>query len=145
MQTNSIDFEVKGQGHSDLQQYGNGEGHSCIQIYILLIILGQYLQNQCNPADSSCVRCPERLPNCEGLPDGENPVPGHHWSHDYVRCYKNRTLSVESCRNGYFNPWSRKCVNSIKKGRYRQIKYDYNNFSIILLLTQNVKFRTISN
>ena len=88
-----------------------------------MCISGQYLQNQCNPTDLTCVRCPERLPSCEGLPDGENPVPGHQWSHDYVRCYKNRTLSVGSCRNGYFNPQTGKCVNSIKKGMHAYQPY----------------------
>ncbi|KAL4228860.1 hypothetical protein ACF0H5_011900 [Mactra antiquata] len=76
----------------------------------------QYLSKQCDPTDATCVPCPERLPSCIGLSDGDHPINGKYWTENYIHCFKERTLGVEKCQNGVFNPNTRKCDAGIDKG-----------------------------
>lgn len=77
---------------------------------------GEYDQNQC-PQGQTCEPCPDRLPSCVGLPDGDQPAAGHRWTDLYVRCYKNRTTEVKHCPNGaVFDPNRLACVSKIKSG-----------------------------
>ena len=75
--------------------------------------LGQYDHNLCSASDSSCVACQVRLPDCTGLPDGENAVTGMLWSVNYIVCQSNRTTDVKQCRRGVFDPNVRKCSETV--------------------------------
>ena len=55
----------------------------------------QYLVNQC--LFVGCFRCPFTYPSCDGKPDGANFVNYKPWEWDYVICYKERFVSLESC------------------------------------------------
>lgn len=82
----------------------------------MLLISGEYSQNQCQPGSMNCLPCSQRLFSCRGLPDGNNAVPGHRWSDQYVTCYRNRTVKVNKCASGMFDPLTRACDNQIDKG-----------------------------
>lgn len=76
---------------------------------------GEYIVNR-EPSSSlqrSTVPCPERLPSCIGLPDGKQEFPNRRWWADYIVCYHNRTLEINKCADGYFNPYLRICVRWI--------------------------------
>ncbi|VDI54945.1 Hypothetical predicted protein, partial [Mytilus galloprovincialis] len=75
----------------------------------------EYSQNQCQPGSMNCLPCSQRLFSCRGLPDGNNAVPGHRWSDQYVTCYRNRTVKVNKCASGMFDPLTRACDNQIDK------------------------------
>jgi len=75
--------------------------------------LGEYKQNLCKGGDPSCVPCPQRLPSCRGLPDGINGATGQLWTDMYVQCLDNRTMGVQHCRQGIFDPNNKQCVKDI--------------------------------
>ncbi|KAK3095139.1 hypothetical protein FSP39_010723 [Pinctada imbricata] len=78
-----------------------------------------YLQNRCNPRDSSCVPCLERLPSCVGKPDGRNSIPGEYISSSYMICYRGRTISKESCGKDRFDPTTKRCIGDVSEGMIR--------------------------
>lgn len=80
---------------------------------------GDSLQNQCRPGDLACVPCAERLPSCVGRENGNNTFPGRDMSDTFVICWEGRTVSVETCPEGYFDPKQRKCRTEIGAGIYR--------------------------
>lgn len=73
----------------------------------------EYLQTQCLQNAVNCTPCPERLPSCIGLPDGNNAFPSRPSSQYYVKCFKNRTVAVEVCQVSLFDPGTRECSNVI--------------------------------
>lgn len=82
---------------------------------ILLILVsvhieGDYIKNQCRSDNTSCIPCSQRFPSCVGHPDGNNLVIGHYWSADYLICLRNRTISVNKCQSGLFDPVNRRCT-----------------------------------
>lgn len=80
---------------------------------------GDYMQNQCayRPNDLNCKRCEDRLPSCVGLPDGNNTFPGQELTPRYVTCMNNRTIKVNQCVRGYFNPSRLACMNRLRPGK----------------------------
>ncbi|KAK3583072.1 hypothetical protein CHS0354_004017 [Potamilus streckersoni] len=62
----------------------------------------------CNKKDPSCVPCSVRLPSCEGQPDGKRPF--GVFDPKYFTCFKNRTLDLQMCTDGYFDLRAQKCV-----------------------------------
>lgn len=68
-----------------------------------------YLQNHCELNSANCVPCEDRLPSCINLPDNNNPYPGKLDSEYYIKCYRNRTVSVEACQVSKYNPVTRQC------------------------------------
>lgn len=91
-------------------------------MYILSILkknifLGEYSQNICRKDDTACPPCPERLPSCIGVPDGDFPFPGRLWKQEFVTCYMNRTITLQRCTNGYFHPQMKKCIVQVPKGK----------------------------
>ncbi|XP_052252894.1 uncharacterized protein LOC127859481 isoform X5 [Dreissena polymorpha] len=81
----------------------------------------EYTQNQCSLGDLSCVPCPQRLPSCRGLPDGINGAPGHLWTDMYIQCLQNRTMVVQHCRHGFFNPLQKQCVENVDPNQVNQV------------------------
>ena len=85
-------------------------------LWLILLILvsvhieGDYIKNQCRSDNTSCIPCSQRLPSCVGHSDGNNPVIGHYWSADYLICLRNRTISVNKCQSGLFDPVNRRCT-----------------------------------
>nr|XP_022322146.1 uncharacterized protein LOC111123822 isoform X3 [Crassostrea virginica] len=73
----------------------------------------EYVKNRCQLHDKDCIPCQIRLPSCVGLPDGLNFVPGKRWSPQYLRCFLNRTIDILDCKDGYFHPYLRICVDKI--------------------------------
>ncbi|XP_069104084.1 LOW QUALITY PROTEIN: uncharacterized protein [Argopecten irradians] len=71
----------------------------------------EYLQNKCvpTPGSAACVPCAERLPPCIGRPDGNNTFPGRENTPYFITCFKNRTIFVRTCEQGYFDPISKMC------------------------------------
>jgi len=90
-----------------------------LHIFMLLFPpSGEYMQNLCNANDPSCTRCPDRLPSCVGVPDGDVSFPGRLWKPDYVTCYKNRTvLPTKTCTSGYFHPVLHVCTQDVNKSK----------------------------
>ncbi|KAJ8316010.1 hypothetical protein KUTeg_006024 [Tegillarca granosa] len=77
----------------------------------------EYDQNICNGSDPNCVPCPKRLPSCQGLSDGDEPVKGEYWTSRYITCLLNRTMAVRNCPHGaVFDPNQLHCVDKIPKG-----------------------------
>lgn len=65
----------------------------------------------------NCKKCPERLPSCRGLPDGDQPASGYLWTDRFVTCVQNRTLAVNKCKTGaIFDPTQLNCVEQILPG-----------------------------
>ncbi|WAR05418.1 hypothetical protein MAR_020787 [Mya arenaria] len=81
----------------------------------------EYTQNQCKTADLACVPCSQRFPSCKGLPDGINGAPGHMWTDMYIQCQKNRTIAVQHCRQGFFNPFKKQCVENVDPSQITQV------------------------
>ncbi|XP_062614311.1 uncharacterized protein LOC134276045 [Saccostrea cucullata] len=73
----------------------------------------EYVKNICPLSEQNCIPCPVRLPSCIGLPDGLNAIPGNLWSTKYLRCRTNRTIGIFECKEGFFNPYKRLCVDKI--------------------------------
>lgn len=91
----------------------------CLAVsFFLFFKKGQYEQNLCQPKDTSCVPCPERLPSCVGLSDGPHYFPGRQWSAKYIICFKNRTIDESTCKGNhqYFHPVQKKCLTDVGKG-----------------------------
>lgn len=85
---------------------------------------GEYDQNLCQAGVTSCAPCPDRLPSCVGLPDGDEPDTLHQWTNVYVRCYRNRTMKVEHCPVGsVFSPASLACISKIGSGKFYVFKF----------------------
>lgn len=76
-------------------------------------LLGDYLQNHCERNSADCVPCEDRLPSCINLPDNNNPYPGKLDSEYYIKCYRNRTVSVEACQVSKYNPATRECSQTV--------------------------------
>lgn len=76
-------------------------------------ISGEYLQNLCSGTDPNCIECVERLPSCRELTDGNNPIATKLWSQSYLVCHKNRTISVDKCTTGVFDPYKKQCVDGM--------------------------------
>ncbi|CAG2185606.1 unnamed protein product [Mytilus edulis] len=76
----------------------------------------EYDQNLCPSGNATCQKCPERLPSCIGLPDGDNPIPNHKWTSRYITCYKNRTLlPVHKCPAPMiYHPIKKICTEDIQ-------------------------------
>ena len=53
-----------------------------------------------------------------GLPDGLNTFPGKLWKADYIKCYKNRTIDVKACTDGYFHPVQKNCLKIVQPGKW---------------------------
>lgn len=97
----------------------------CIYVFYVEYNLGEYNQNLCH-GKPGCILCPKRLPSCVGKPDGNQPFPSKQWMEDYVKCYKNRTMSVVKCPKGqYFHPNEQKCKTKVDKGKPLLILYPY--------------------
>ena len=63
--------------------------------------------------------CPERLPSCRGLPDGDQPVRNDLWSDRYVTCLINRTMAVNKCPKGaIFDPTLLQCRNTVPQRKF---------------------------
>lgn len=94
---------------------------------------GEYNQNLCQTGDTSCAPCPDRLPSCVGLPDGDEPDMLHQWTDVYVRCYRNRTMDVQHCPTGsVFSPARLACISKIGSGKCHKhclqlLKHIYRN------------------
>lgn len=87
----------------------------CINLIFFSACTGEYIVNR-EPSLSlqrSTVPCPDRLPSCIGLSDGKHEFPSRRWWADYIVCYHNRTVEINKCANGYFNPYLRICVRWI--------------------------------
>jgi len=78
--------------------------------YGYILFIGEYLQNHCRGDDPYCEPCVDRLPSCIGFSDGDNPIMLLLWTQAFMKCLDNRTLGVESCQEGIFNPYLRECV-----------------------------------
>lgn len=90
---------------------------TCTNIVFDVHSTGEYQQNQCDPKDSTCQPCTERLPDCINKPDGQEVFPRKLWQADYIICVKNRTISVDQCGSlEYFNPRLLKCMKHVKPG-----------------------------
>lgn len=83
---------------------------------------GEYRKNLCSNKDKNCVPCPTRLPSCVGLPDGLNSVTGAQWTDKYILCYRNRTIEVNTCKQGVFNPMKRLCDDHVRPGKIFSFK-----------------------
>ena len=90
---------------------------------IVLVFLGQYKQNLFNKTDPTCEKCPRRLPSCVGLADGKHAYPTRLWKPDYITCYKNRTMNISKCKDGYFHPKSNNCTTDVSRGVYVRVYY----------------------
>uniref|UniRef100_A0A8W8J0X8 Chitin-binding type-2 domain-containing protein n=1 Tax=Magallana gigas TaxID=29159 RepID=A0A8W8J0X8_MAGGI len=77
---------------------------------------GDYLQNHCEQNSANCVPGEDRLPSCINLPDNNNPYPGKLDSEYYIKCYRNRTVSVEACQVSKYNPATRQCSENVSPG-----------------------------
>ncbi|XP_062614312.1 uncharacterized protein LOC134276046 [Saccostrea cucullata] len=81
----------------------------------------EYRQNLCSSKGMDCVPCSTRLPSCVGQPDGFNSFAGALWTVKYILCFRNRTIEVNSCKSGVFNPVKRECDSRLRPGeRYCQ-------------------------
>ena len=80
---------------------------------MFVCIAGEYITNRCNSTDPNCIACTKRLYSCVGLPDGNNPVPGKHWTAEYITCFRNRTMGNKHCQKGIFDPVKRICISQI--------------------------------
>ena len=94
---------------------------TCQHIFIyavrnLINIAGQYDQNLCNSTDPQCLKCPLRLPSCIGESDGNHAFPTKLWKSDYITCFKNRTVNISRCTDGYFHPNLNKCTKDVARG-----------------------------
>ena len=90
--------------------------------YLCFCLSGAYNQNLCAPGDQSCAPCPDRLPSCVGLPDGDEPDTHHQWTDVYVRCYRNRTMDVQHCPTGaVFSPAKLACISKIGSGKWTDL------------------------
>lgn len=71
----------------------------------------------CSASDGpNCEPCEQRLPSCVGRLDGNNTILGRELTADYVVCFMNRTVSVETCPIGYFDPTVGECRSNIGAG-----------------------------
>ena len=87
-------------------------------LVVNFLCTGQYDQNVCDGNDVSCLSCYVRLPSCIGLKDGAHPFPTRLWKPDYITCYKNRTMSLDKCKIGYFHPIENACKDYLKGRKF---------------------------
>lgn len=86
-------------------------------MFSLFLSAGEYEQNLCTSVNVSCEVCPERLPSCQGLPDGPQAFPTKLWQGDFIQCYLNRTVNITKCPDGkYFNPRLLSCEEDVSPG-----------------------------
>ena len=82
-------------------------------------ISGEYKQNLCSNSDPNCIPCPQRLPSCVGVPNGDVGFTGKLWKPDYVTCYTDRTvIPTKTCSQGYFHPTLKMCTQNVNKSKY---------------------------
>jgi hypothetical protein len=86
--------------------------------------LGDYEKNLCQPNDTNCQPCPERLPSCVGKHDGDHAFPTKLWEQDYIVCHKERTVATKKCQKGYFHPTMEICTEHVKTSK-KQFVYLY--------------------
>jgi len=77
---------------------------------------GDYLQNRCNPTKLNCRPCRERYASCARLSDGLHPYPNRTMSPDFLVCHRRRSVSVDTCLSGLFDPGARLCTRDITEG-----------------------------
>ena len=82
-------------------------------VILTSLLAGDYLQNHCSINSTDCMACEDRLPGCINLPDGHNPFPGRAVSEYYVKCFRNRTVSVEACQVSLYDQKTRECSSMI--------------------------------
>lgn len=88
-------------------------------LHLINCFTGQYEQNLCKSSDNNCQLCPNRLPPCIGIDDGEHEFPNRLWQRDFIICYKNRTISITECEDGfYFNPRTKRCQKAVEMSKY---------------------------
>lgn len=76
---------------------------------------GEYVANQCH--GSGCVPCEQRFVSCLGKTDGQHVLPGKENTPTYARCHRNRTMAVEECGGGIFDPVTRQCTIHFSTGQ----------------------------
>jgi hypothetical protein len=118
-------------------------------------ISGDYKQNLCHAGDFNCKPCSERLPSCIGLGDGPKPHSSRLWGSEYIVCGQNRTITIDRCSQGYFNPRTFVCTLTILKGKaiwqvtYISILYSFFDLDIfycqIYKIGLNTSFITYIN
>ncbi|KAJ8316009.1 hypothetical protein KUTeg_006023 [Tegillarca granosa] len=96
-----------------LNKCNHGYFHPRIKVCTSMVEKGEYEQNLCSKTDPNCAPCPERKPSCKGMIDGQHKFPGREWHPDFITCYKNRTVHIDNCKNGIFNPKLQRCVSQI--------------------------------
>lgn len=76
----------------------------------------------CPKGDPNCKPCPERLPSCRGLPDGDRPVSTALWTSKYITCLHNRTMAVRDCPPGsVFNPVTLQCMSTVSRSKLQHM------------------------
>lgn len=104
--------------HTTLQRYTRSLAISLSpSLSFCLVLPGDYLQSHCELNSANCVPGEDRLPSCINLPDNNNPYPGKLDSEYYIKCYRNRTVSVEACQVSKYNPATRQCSENVSPGR----------------------------
>ena len=84
-----------------------------IHVFYFRFYIGDYVQNEFCPAgQTTCKPCRERIPSCNGLPNGNNTYPGQAGGPLYITCYNDRTIFVRTCEQGVFDPNVKACVTS---------------------------------
>ena len=88
-----------------------------------MLFSGEYEENKCSQGDQACKPCPERLPSCRGIPDGDRPFLMALWTSKYVTCLRNRTMAVRNCPPGsVFNPVTLQCMDAVDKSKFKDIE-----------------------
>lgn len=114
----------------------------CSSLQVWFNLAGEYKQNLCSSSDMNCKPCPIRLPSCLGLNNGNYPHPSHLWGQDYIMCFHNRTIEVLNCRDGYFNPRTRRCTSFVDPGLYQFQISNTNQMHFQLKSTQHIPSKT---
>ena len=84
------------------------------------LFAGEYDANLCTKPYQACTPCADRLPSCVGLQNGDHPITFMLWTSTYAKCYRNRTMAIEHCANGYFHPRQRQCLNDVYPGTLKK-------------------------
>lgn len=106
------------------------------------LLSGEYLQNRCPPNVKDCAPCEQRLPRCIGLPDGNNAFPGRPFSEYYIKCFRNRTVSVEACQVSLYDQTLRTCSPTIDQGTLSFLLTEI-NFYLKYSLSQNICSKSV--
>ena len=66
-----------------------------------ILFIGEYYKNRCDPTKPGCIPCPNRIPSCKNLPDGQQKIANFYDGNNYlVQCLTNRTMSYDVCKTG---------------------------------------------